>query len=60
MKDKHFTSRMLTCAGALMSKRVDCPRHGDCAACREHHYASDRKPLTRCEKLARKEQRKAR
>ena len=126
MKDKHFTSRMLACAGALMSisgiliaicvkiaysgilfaaaacmffaahnfrvaedqndkekkpsgcgnvgeimmehlhqdacpcKRVDCPRHGDCAACREHHHASYRKPLTRCEKLARKEQRKAR
>ena len=126
MKDKHFTSRMLICAGAWMSisgilmavcariayggilfaaaacmffaahnfrvaedqndkekkpsgcgnvgeimmehlhqdacpcKRVDCSRQGDCAACREHHHASYRKPLTRCEKLARKEQRKAR
>ena len=40
-------------------KRVGCPRHGDCAACREHHHANGRKPLTRCEKLAQKEQRKA-
>ena len=40
-------------------RRVNCPRHGDCAACREYHHASGRKPLTRCEKLERKEQRKA-
>lgn len=39
-------------------RRMNCPRHGDCAACREHHHVSGRKPLTRCEKLARKEQRK--
>lgn len=40
-------------------KRINCPRHGDCAACREHHHASSRKPLTRCEKLEPKAQRKA-
>ena len=44
---------------ACPCKRTKCPRHGDCAACREHHHASERKPLTRCEKLARKEQRQA-
>ena len=60
----------LACAGAAMRaktvvgrescpcRRMNCPRHGDCAACREHHHVSGRKPLTRCEKLARKEQRK--
>lgn len=40
-------------------RRVNCPRHGDCAACLEHHHASDRKPLTRCEKLAQKGRRNA-
>ena len=44
---------------ACPCRRVECPRHGDCAACKEHHHSSPRKPLTRCEKLARKEQRKA-
>lgn len=39
-------------------KRTDCPRHGDCLACWEHHHASGRKPLTRCEKLERKARRK--
>ena len=28
-------------------------------ACREHHHSSRRKKLTRCEKLAQKERRKA-
>ncbi|MDY4508469.1 MAG: hypothetical protein SPD95_07070 [Candidatus Faecousia sp.] len=36
-----------------------CPRYGDCAACWAHHHGSERKPLTRCEKLAQKEQCKA-
>lgn len=40
-------------------RRVNCPRYGDCAACREHHHSSERKPLTRCEKLERKVRRKA-
>ena len=35
-------------------RRVRCPRHGDCAACREHHRACGRKPLTYCEKLEQK------
>ena len=35
-------------------RRVNCPRHGDCAACREHHRACGRKPLTDCEKLEQK------
>ena len=39
-------------------KRTDCPRHGDCLACGEHHHAPGRKPLTRCEKLERKARRK--
>lgn len=38
-------------------KRVNCPRHGDCAACREHHHTSGSKKLTRCERLALKESR---
>ena len=41
-------------------KRLYCPRHGNCAACQEHHHANGRKPLTCCEKLVQKEQRKAR
>ena len=40
-------------------KRTDCPRYGDCTACREHHHASVHKPLTRCEKLEQKERRRA-
>ena len=44
---------------ACPCRRVNCPRHGDCAACREHHHSSRRKKLTRCEKLAQKERRKA-
>lgn len=38
--------------------RVNCPRHGDCDACREHHHTSKRKLLTYCEKLERKALRK--
>lgn len=44
-------------------KRVSCPRYGNCAACREYHYTSKRKPLTYCdkrEKKQRKAERKAR
>lgn len=32
-------------------KRISCPRHGDCASCREHHHISRRSGLTRCEML---------
>lgn len=35
---------------ACPCKRVKCERHGDCAACRAHHLASQRKPLTSCER----------
>ena len=38
-------------------KHLDCDRHGNCAACQAHHPAKDH--LTSCEKLNRKEQRKA-
>ena len=34
-------------------KRTNCPRHGDCAACREHHRRKHNS-LTYCEKLERK------
>lgn len=32
-------------------KRHRCERHGDCAACKAHHRAMPRKPLTACEKI---------
>lgn len=35
---------------ACPCKRVKCERHGDCAACRAHHHASQRKPLTACKR----------
>mgnify|MGYP005608278975 FL=1 len=38
-------------------KRVKCERHGDCAACKEHH-SSQKKCPTACERAARKEERK--
>ena len=34
-------------------KLTNCPRHGDCAACREHHRRKHNS-LTHCEKLERK------
>lgn len=40
-------------------KRVNCLRHGNCAACREHHHTSKHKPLTYCEKREEKKQCKA-
>ena len=45
---------MEMCMKICPCKRTDCPRHGDCEACREHHHASDRKQLTRCEKPEKK------
>lgn len=46
---------------ACPCKRTKCERHGNCAACRAYHHAlTGRKSLTRCEKLAVKEQKIAR
>lgn len=40
-------------------KRTKCERHGNCAACREHHHdKNSKKPLTRCEKLKKKEEKR--
>lgn len=38
-------------------KRTKCERYGNCNACREHH--NDKKSLTFCDRLKKKEQRKA-
>ncbi len=35
-------------------KRSGCVRHGDCAACQEHHHKSEKMPLTTCERLGKK------
>ncbi len=32
----------------------NCRRHGDCAACKEHHRGLNRKPLTACEEIQKK------
>ena len=34
-------------------KRMNCERHGDCAACRAHH-SGDKKSLPYCERESRK------
>lgn len=39
-------------------KRVQCERHGNCAACTEHHHAPGKKLLTACERIKAKEERK--
>lgn len=40
---------------ACPCKRTACERHGDCAACKEHHHSScGRYPLATCERLAAK------
>lgn len=39
-------------------KRVKCERHGDCVACKEHHHASTRHPLTTCERIRAKNEKK--
>ncbi|MDD6212887.1 MAG: GNAT family N-acetyltransferase [Clostridiales bacterium] len=39
-------------------KRVNCLRYGDCTACMEYHHSSRRKPMTYCEKLERKAERR--
>ena len=38
-------------------KRIKCERYNDCEACREYH--KNKKTLARCEKLEKKEQRRA-
>ena len=53
IREEHTNSDACPC------KRVACPRYGNCVSSWEYHHASARKPLTRCEKLARKEQCKA-
>lgn len=35
-------------------KRTECPRHGDCTACRAHHHNDSRWPMTSCERLQKK------
>lgn len=39
-------------------KRIQCERHGDCAACMAHHHAPGKKLLAACERIAAKEERK--
>ena len=39
---------------ACPCKRKKCERHGDCIACKSHHHDTSQKPLTACEKVARK------
>lgn len=40
-------------------KRMKCERHGNCAACKEHHHNKNSKiSLTRCEKLKKKEEKR--
>lgn len=36
----------------------ECERHGDCNACKEHHHASKRYPLSTCERIKARELRK--
>lgn len=38
-------------------KRTKCVRHSNCEVCREHH--KNKKSLTFCDRLKKKEQRKA-
>lgn len=40
-------------------KRVKCERRGDCAVCRGHHHAPERRSLTSCEHLRKKAERGA-
>lgn len=37
-------------------KRTNCERYGKCDECRAHHHGKN--SLTKCEKIARKEQRR--
>lgn len=37
-------------------KRVHCERHGDCAACKAHHYAPSKKLLPTCERISLKQE----
>lgn len=39
-------------------KRQQCPRHGDCVTCREHHLSNKKIP-TYCEQIKDKEKREA-
>lgn len=49
-KGMRYTPMRYRIAPAVCSCiRKRCARHGDCAACRAYHHASERKPLTKCE-----------
>ena len=50
--EEMMEERRVTCP----CKRINCPRHGDCASCRAHHHISRRNGFTWCEKLERKQQ----
>jgi hypothetical protein len=38
-------------------KRIKCERHGNCAACKEHHYTK-KKYLPACERIKAKAQKR--
>lgn len=41
-------------------KRIKCERYGNCAACKQHHHAPNKKLLPACERIVvSKEKRKA-
>lgn len=40
-------------------KRKNCERHGDCAACKEHHHVLQKRSLTTCERIKQKEAKKS-
>ena len=37
-------------------KRTNCVRHGNCAACKEHHHCWPKIPLTTCERIQKKKE----
>ena len=37
-------------------KKLECERHGDCAACKEHHRSVKKKVIPECERLKLKEE----
>ena len=46
---------------ACPCKRIECERHGNCAECQAHHHAKEgKKGLTRCKKLAAREEKRMR
>lgn len=45
-------------ANSCPCKRKNCERHGDCAACREHHKNVQRKYLPACDRLSEKREKR--